>query len=269
MDFSNLPYTEFDFTIKEISNQYWIDDHSWTEFVNKPRESSAFLMIVSDVVVRYSDNIGEILTASNGDLIYCPYGSRYKFDIISDKSKNDYKAPKTFCINFNMVRKDKEIITLGVKPIKVVDYKNTQLKNDFFDISKDALKPMMRKYKLYKIMKPVIEIYTENSKNLSLVKNAVQYIEENYKENIKISLISERFGLSESYFRRLFKDFTNLSPVDYKNKLRIEHAKEFLSQGSFTVSEVAHAVGIEDQFYFSRIFKKFEGVSPLQYKKSI
>ena len=97
----------------------------------------------------------------------------------------------------------------------------------------------------------------------------IYYIEENYKENIKISLIAERFGLSESHFRKLFKDFTNLSPVDYRNQLRVEHAKELLSQSNLPVSEVARSVGIEDQFYFSRIFKEFEGVSPLQYKKSV
>ena len=269
MDFTKLPYTEFDFVIREVVPQHWVTDRSWTEFVDKPRDSSAFLIVVSDMTVRYTDNSGEILEASNGDVIYCPYESQYRFDVISDTDEKDYNIPKTICINFNMVRNDKKIITLGLSPIKVVDYKNAQLENDFFDICKYALKPMMRKYKLYKIMKTVIELYSNNSKNISLAKKAVQFIEENYKDNIKISLIAKKFNLSESHFRKLFKDFTNLSPVDYRNQLRIEHAKELLSQSNYPISEVARAVGIEDQFYFSRIFKEFEGVSPLQYKKSI
>ena len=116
-------------------------------------------------------------------------------------------------------------------------------------------------------MKTIVELYSNDSKNTSLLKSAVQYLEEHYAENFKMSLLAEKFNLSESHFRKLFKDFTNLSPIEYRNQLRVEHAKELLKQNSASVSEVAHAVGIEDQFYFSRIFKESEGISPLQYKK--
>ena len=125
----------------------------------------------------------------------------------------------------------------------------------------------MRKYKLYKIMKTVVDIYSNDSKNILLLKDAVRYLEEHYAENFKMSLLAEKFNMSESQFRKLFKDFTGLSPVEYRNGLRIEHAKELLSRNTVSVSEVALAVGIEDQFYFSRIFKEQEGVSPLHYKK--
>ena len=166
-----------------------------------------------------------------------------------------------------MVRPDRKIITLSRKPIKVVDFKSAQLEKDFFDISKYALKPMVRIYKLCKIMKTVIDIYSSDSENSLLLKNAVRYLEEHYTENFKMSFLAEKFNLSESHFRKLFKGFTGLSPVEYRNGLRVEHAKELLNQSTVSVAEVARAVGIEDPFYFSRIFKESEGVSPLQYKK--
>ena len=84
-----------------------------------------------------------------------------------------------------------------------------------------------------------------------------------------MSFLAEKFNLSQSHFRKLFKGFTGLSPVEYRNGLRIERAKELLSRNTVSVSEVALAVGIEDQFYFSRIFKEAEGVSPLRYKKRL
>ena len=168
-----------------------------------------------------------------------------------------------------MIRPDKKIITLSRKPIKVVNFKSAQLEKDFFDVSKYALKPMVRRYKLYKIMKSIIDIYSNNSENVSLLQETVKYIEEHYTDNYKISSLAEKFNLSESHFRKLFREFTGLSPIEYRNGLRIEHAKELLSQNTVSVSEVALAVGIEDQFYFSRIFKEYEGISPIQYKKSI
>ena len=267
MDFSRLPYAEFDFEIIAVIEQFWDDIRGWTEFMHTPRNSSALLMVVSDTTVRYTDNSGDTFTADNGDVIYCPFGGKYKFEVISPPDSGRFGKVKTLCINFNMVRPDRKIITLSRKPIKVVDFKSAQLEKDFFDISKYALKPMVRKYKLCKIMKTVIDIYSSDSENSLLLKNAVRYLEEHYTENFKMSFLAEKFNLSESHFRKLFKGFTGLSPVEYRNGLRIEHAKELLNQSTVSVAEVARAVGIEDPFYFSRIFKESEGVSPLQYKK--
>ena len=268
MDFLKLPYSEFDFEIISVVKQYWDDVSEWTEFMQTPRYSSALFTVITDITVRYTDKSGDTFTAKNGDIVYCPLGGEYKFEVIAPVNSDYLGKVKTLCVNFNMIRPDKKIITLSRKPIKVVDFKSAQLEKDFFDISKFSLKPMMRKYKLYKIMKTVIDIYSKDSENTLLLKNAVRYLEEHYTENLKMSLLAEKFNLSESHFRKLFKGFTGLSPVEYRNGLRVEHAKELLNQNTVSVAEVARAVGIEDQFYFSRIFKEAEGISPLRYKKS-
>ena len=268
MDFSKLPYAVFDFEIISVVKQYWDDISGWMEFMYTPRNSSALFMVITDITVQYTDKSGDTFTAKNGEIVYCPFGGEYKFEVISPPKSDYFGKVKTLCINFNMVRPDKKIITLSRKPIKVVDFKSAQLGNDFLDISKYALKPMIRQYKLFKIMKTIIDIYSNDSENVSVLREAVQYLEEYYAENFKMSFLAEKFNLSESYFRKLFRDFTGLSPIEYRNGLRVEHAKELLSRNAVSVSEVARAVGIEDQFYFSRIFKKYEGISPLNYKKS-
>ena len=268
MDFLKLPYSEFDFEIISVIKQCWDDTSEWTEFMQTPRYSSALFTVITDITVRYTDKSGDTFTAKNGDIVYCPLGGEYKFEVIPPVNSDYLGKVKTLCVNFNMIRPDKKIITLSRKPIKVVDFKSAQLEKDFFDISKFSLKPMMRKYKLYKIMKTIVDIYSKDSENTLLLKNAVRYLEEHYTENLKMSLLAEKFNLSESHFRKLFKGFTGLSPVEYRNGLRVEHAKELLNQNTVSVAEVARAVGIEDQFYFSRIFKEAEGISPLRYKKS-
>ena len=268
MDFLKLPYSEFDFEIISVVKQYWDDVSEWTEFMQTPRYSSALFTVITDITVRYTDKSGDTFTAKNGDIVYCPLGGEYKFEVIPPVNSDYLGKVKTLCVNFNMIRPDKKIISLSRKPIKVVDFKSAQLEKDFFDISKFSLKPMMRKYKLYKIMKTIVDIYSKDSENTLLLKNAVRYLEEHYTENLKMSLLAEKFNLSESHFRKLFKGFTGLSPVEYRNGLRVEHAKELLNQNTVSVAEVARAVGIEDQFYFSRIFKEAEGISPLRYKKS-
>ena len=113
---------------------------------------------------------------------------------ISHAKDDRFGKVKTLCVNFNMIRPDKKIITLSPKPIKVVDFKSVQLENDFFDISKYALKPMIRKYKLCKIMKTVIDIYSKDSENVPMLQKSVKYLEEHYAENFKMSFLAEKFA---------------------------------------------------------------------------
>ncbi|MDO5479350.1 MAG: helix-turn-helix transcriptional regulator, partial [Clostridia bacterium] len=69
--------------------------------------------------------------------------------------------------------------------------------------------------------------------------------------------------------RRIFKSAAKTSPIKYINYLRLEKAKNLLSESSLKVSEIAVQVGFSDSFYFSRLFKKETGVSPASFKKNI
>ena len=148
MDFLKLPYSEFDFEIISVVKQYWDDVSEWTEFMQTPRYSSALFTVITDITVRYTDKSGDTFTAKNGDIVYCPLGGEYKFEVIPPVNSDYLGKVKTLCVNFNMIRPDKKIITLSRKPIKVVDFKSAQLEKDFFDISNFSIKPMMLKYKL-------------------------------------------------------------------------------------------------------------------------
>ena len=57
-----------------------------------------------------------------------------------------------------------------------------------------------------------------------------------------------------------------MSPVDYRNSLRIRRATELLREG-MSVTRAAEAVGINDLKYFSKLFKRFTGLSPSVIKR--
>ncbi len=85
---------------------------------------------------------------------------------------------------------------------------------------------------------------------------AIEYIEEHHSENFSVSFLASLCCLSTSYFRHLFILAMNQSPIEYRNELRILHAKDMLSQGFYSVTETAFACGFDDTNYFSRFFKK-------------
>ena len=77
----------------------------------------------------------------------------------------------------------------------------------------------------------------------------------------------EKGGYCKGYFRRIFKEFTGQSPVNYFQKMRINYAKSLMNQygASREVKDIASASGFRDPLYFSRVFKKIEGICPKEY----
>ncbi len=58
-----------------------------------------------------------------------------------------------------------------------------------------------------------------------------------------------------------------MSPVEYKNHLRIKKATDMLLYSRATVAEISQVTGFKKSFVFSRVFKQFKGVSPSEYRK--
>lgn len=101
-----------------------------------------------------------------------------------------------------------------------------------------------------------------------MLAEAIKYIEQNLSSSLKIDEIAAMVYLSPDYFRRLFRETTGLSPIEYINKLRISKAAKLLSAQKLTVSEAAELVGIYDVNYFSRLFRSIMGYSPSKAKKT-
>lgn len=122
----------------------------------------------------------------------------------------------------------------------------------------------------------IFEIY-ENEKrenhnySVSLkVETIIKYMHENINSKLTLTELSDIVQLSPTYLSRSFKDNTGYTVIGFLNKIKIDKAKELISEGNKKVKEVAKEVGFYDEFYFSRIFKKIEGMSPTEfYNKNI
>ena len=102
----------------------------------------------------------------------------------------------------------------------------------------------------------------------TLLNNIIEYINFNYYLDLSISNLANIINVSKSHFHKLFREATGTSPLQYINRVRIEHAKTILKKTDASILEVAFAVGFEDARYFSRLFKKHTGVSPNKYRQA-
>ncbi len=99
------------------------------------------------------------------------------------------------------------------------------------------------------------------------ITEVVQFIKNNYKQEISLQQAAGLVKMSSAYLSNLFKKEMGISFVEYINQVRIDRAKDLLVRTYLKTYEVALSVGFTDESYFSRIFKKLTGLRPYEYKK--
>ena len=102
----------------------------------------------------------------------------------------------------------------------------------------------------------------------SLVERCLGYIHENYAQDFDIEALAATVSVSPSYLFRLFKKKVRLTPMHYRNVVRIDKAKLLLADRSLTVDAIAERVGFYDPKYFARVFKDLAGMSPSAYRRA-
>lgn len=100
-----------------------------------------------------------------------------------------------------------------------------------------------------------------------IILRAREYIESNYLKNIDLKKIARHAGLAHEHFCKRFKREFGISPVKFRNQLRINAARQLLSLSELQVSEIADRLGFSDVYTFSRAFKKHTGIPPAEYRK--
>jgi len=112
------------------------------------------------------------------------------------------------------------------------------------------------------------EIETPHSKKLFTIGLAIDFMEENFSQQITLSMLAKRAHSSESTFLRTFKKMTGCTPVDYLIRLRIGKAAEMMKKNSnLRVIDISSATGFDNSSYFTRKFKAVIGMSPMAYLK--
>ena len=85
--------------------------------------------------------------------------------------------------------------------------------------------------------------------------------------DFNVSTLADQVNIGRTTLFGRFKKVTGMSPNKYILKVKMEHARQLLTDTDLTISEVGYKVGIDESSYFYRLFKNFYGMSPSQYRK--
>ena len=107
----------------------------------------------------------------------------------------------------------------------------------------------------------------ENDRNALVMAHVRKYMEDNYMFDLSLDSVSEILHISPAYLSAQFKKYQKMNFLDCLTELRINAAKELLTDPFRSAAEVASMVGYEDSSYFARTFKKRTGMTPTQYRR--
>ncbi|UJF32062.1 response regulator [Paenibacillus hexagrammi] len=99
------------------------------------------------------------------------------------------------------------------------------------------------------------------------VKKILQYIEENYAQDITVKSLSQYVMMGENYVSALFKKKTGQTIIHYLHQVRVEKAAYHLIHTDLPVSEIGHRVGFSNDNYFIKIFKRLKQSTPSRFRQ--
>ena len=152
-----------------------------------------------------------------------------------------------------------------VFPIRDVD----AFVKDFESMKRLLLMPKSRN-KLFSVFYEMLDrIGSQQASSFSPADPIAAFLEEAYGDaSLSNTEIAARFRISEVYLRKLFLEKYGATPHQYLLEIRLKRAKQLLSEGYLSVTEIAEACGFSNLYHFSRTFKCRVGETPTAYMQN-
>lgn len=103
-----------------------------------------------------------------------------------------------------------------------------------------------------------------------LLTQMLDYIHENFKDNIMLNDLADQFNISPKYCGILFKQLSDNNFKDYLNRYRIEQSKKLIQERpSMKTKDLSVMTGFNSSNTFIRVFGKYTGTTPQKYAEQI
>ena len=152
-----------------------------------------------------------------------------------------------------------------------------ELKSLVLEMLKYSTKSVTNQYRLQSLLYQFFSMLTSGrdidsvahtSKESIYVREAVNFIRNNYFRGINVNDISDHISVNRSYLYKLFQDSFQMSPKEFLTNFRISRAKELLAVSELSIESIAWSCGYNEALVFSKVFKKEVGVPPSIYRKN-
>lgn len=213
-----------------------------------------------------------------------PLEKDYGFLICPDEAafyQADEKEPWTYIwIGFDGTLSEEYLQSMGLSaqnPVFRCDKSDQlyQVVKDMMEHETYSVADELRRNGLLGIFLSIIAEYasiagkSEEDKANQYVRKAVEYIQNNYCNQIKVTDIANYVCLNRSYLYTLFQNSLKMSPQEFLTVFRLTKAEELLQLTDLTIESIALSCGYSDPMVFTKAFQKRKKMSPSNYRKTM
>lgn len=256
-----------EYSVKVINalKQYWTT-LNYFSCINTPKCYNMLLYLNGCNAV-YTLKNGEKIYAENDSIVYTPLNSEYKVEFFNKKNGES----NTIGINF-LLYDSKGLPFVLDDNILIFSADNSNYKSIFNKIDKYSEANIQCHGKIKSVMYDLLFKLSEFYRNdycakYRTISKGITYLEQDEKQDLSINEIAKMCNVSEVYFRKLFKEYSGMTPTEFKTSTKIFRAKNYLKQDNISVSEISFRLGFEDVSYFIKVFKEQTSYTPNEYRK--
>lgn len=259
-----------DFEIRDIvvlRQSFWRCGGEFT--MRTPRPSDALLYFLDcEAICMIPGKAG--FHVSRGDFVQISRGSKYKWQIIGEKPY----SPVTLLFEFNLTDKDGNNIPTG-EGVNIIDVGDKELYKLLFEkLYHEFSRPQQfltaTKICAYSLIGELIKRYKHQGVLTNRVGegiySGIRYLEDDVNQDKGIAEIAKMCHMSLSSFEKQFKQYSGVTPTEYRINRRLDRAELMLKSSTMTVNQIAEELGFFDGAHLCRLFKKKRGISPLKLK---
>jgi len=233
-----------DFNITNIVVAKGIHDTSVVDYTETPREQNLLHLVLDGE--RVYDTDGKRFLVKKNTALFIPDKTRYKTKAlvkcpgIGIRFDADiFNDPKDLDVYYKCDVSEK-LISMFEKVVSIYDTRPCEMLE-----LKNSVSRLLSEF-----------IKSEIPEEYAILKDAVAFINEHYRENLPVKAYADKCNLSESYFRKKFREFFAKSPVEYRNELRFAEAKR-LYQQNYSTQKIAELLGFCDAGYMLKLYRQY------------
>lgn len=151
---------------------------------------------------------------------------------------------------------------------RVFPIQNSEIFINEYEQIKELLLFGENRAKIMSIFYGMIHRLSYQEKLCNTIVPAVKYIEKNYKDqNLTNEILAKECNISEVYLRKLFNKHLQTTPKQYIAEIRLQKARQLLTEGVLKISAISEECGFTNPYHFCRIFKQKTGLTPSEFMK--
>lgn len=147
-------------------------------------------------------------------------------------------------------------------PVALVEKLLTEIDNEITASSPDII-IIRNRFEIF--VREIVRSGVKNKNTIEIPERMLalkEYIEDNYRKNLSLSILACRFAISPPHLSAEFRRWFGTSPGKYLIEYRLHEAEILLKDNNLQIADIAEKVGWDDVYHFSKIFKKHRGVPP-------